>query len=300
MEIASIFQAMGTFYVVSTPIGNLRDLSPRAGETLASVALVLAEDTRRSAILLNHLGVKVPLRSCHRHNEASRVEETLRRLGEGEDVALVSDAGTPLVSDPGERLVARVIEAGHPVVAIPGPSAILAALVTSGLPALPFTFVGFPPRKGKDRKAFLTRLAAATETVVLFESPERVAALLHALAETPGGEAREASVSRELTKLHEETRRGTLEALARYYEEDPPKGEVTVVLGPATPLEASEDADREAVDALGAALLREGTSPSRAARQVARRLGLPRNEVYRWIQELSSEMAGPEADGPDR
>lgn len=280
---------MSTLHVVSTPIGNLSDVSERAEDTLRRATLVLAEDTRRTRVLLSHLGVGTPLRSCHRHNEAARIDEVLDLLGRGESVALVSDAGTPLVSDPGERLVHAVVEAGHEVIPIPGPSAVLAALVASGLPALPFTFLGFAPRKGRGRQEFLRRISSSLETIVAFESPERLADLLSELAEREPEEGRKASVSRELTKRHEETRRGTLSSLARYYEASPPRGEVTLVVAPAGPADPSGSVDRTAIRALARALLDEGTSPSRAAREVARRLGVPRNRAYELIQGLNDE-----------
>ncbi len=302
MAFLPIFPPMGTFYIVSTPIGNLSDLSPRAGEVLERVALLLAEDTRRSSILLTHLGIRTPLRSCHRHNETQRIREVLDHLSQGHDVGLVSDAGTPLVSDPGERLVEAVLEAGHEVVPIPGPSAVLAALVASGLPALPFTFLGFVPRKGRERREMLDRVGSSRETVVLFESPERLAELLAELAGREGGGERRGSVSRELTKRHEETRRGTMDTLARYYQESPPRGEVTVVIEPAPLPGHRADVDREAARSLGSALLARGTSPSRAAREVARRLDIPRNQAYALIQGLKDEPltgggAGLEPEG---
>jgi 16S rRNA (cytidine1402-2'-O)-methyltransferase len=287
---------MGTLYLVSTPIGNLDDLSLRAARVLGEADLVLAEDTRRTSILLRHLSLKVPLRSFHLHNEEAERDGVLERLDRGEDVALVSDAGTPLVSDPGERLVSSALAAGHRVVPIPGPSAVLAALVASGLPATRFAFLGFPPRKGVARRDFLQRVASASETVVLFEAPLRTGRLLSDLAQVCGV-GREAAVARELTKLHEEIRRGTLAELSRYYEEDPPRGEVTLVVGPSTEDESGADVDEAAVEALASALLEEGRSPSRAAREVSRRLGLPRNLVYTIVQRLSrgSDDSSPAA-----
>ncbi len=276
---------MGILYLVSTPIGNLEDLTPRARRILAEVDLVLAEDTRRTGLMLHHLGIRVPLRSLHRHNEESRVQGVLDRLSAGESIALVSDAGTPLVSDPGERLVARAIQEEHTIAPLPGPSAVLAALVGSGLPTLSFAFLGFVPRKGKDRAALLERVAGARETVVVFESPERTAALLAALAQECGP-GRRASVARELTKVHEEFRRGTLEELAAYYAEHPPRGEVTVVVGAAEADALPPVIDDEAALALGRALLDQGVSPSRAARELAERLGISRNRAYALLQEL--------------
>ena len=279
---------MGILYLVSTPIGNLEDLTLRARRTLAEAHTILAEDTRRTGILLRHLELRRPLLSLHQHNEEARAREVLEALDQGRELALVSDAGTPLLSDPGERLVKRVLEEGHAVVPIPGPSAILAALVASGLPTLPFVFLGFAPRKGNDRTRFLERVAASAETVVLFESPERAEVLLADLVRVCGGD-RPGVVARELTKVHEEFRRGTLGELARYYGEEAPRGEVTLVVGPAEEDAAGEEVDREAARALGRALLEQGTSPSRAAREVARRLGIPRNQAYDLVQELASE-----------
>jgi 16S rRNA (cytidine1402-2'-O)-methyltransferase len=278
---------MGTLYLVSTPIGNLEDLSPRAARVRGEVDGILAEDTRHTATLLRHLGVQTPLLSYHRHNERARLDGVLARLDEGASLALVSDAGTPIVSDPGESLVAAVRGAGHEVVPIPGPSAVLAALVASGLPAIPFTFLGFIPRKGRDRTEFIERVRGAPETLVCFESPERTLALLEDL-EAAGLGDREITVARELTKRFEEIRSGTVSALAAAVREVPPRGEVTVVIGPAP----TEETDRQAVDegaarALGKALLEEGRSPSRAAREVAQRLSIPKNEAYRIIQGLT-------------
>ena len=279
---------MSILYLVSTPIGNLADLSPRARETLGTVSRILAEDTRRTRPLLSHLGVETPLVSFHAHNEVGRRDAVLGWLDAGEDLALVSDAGTPLISDPGERLVEAVAEGGHQVMPIPGPSAILAALVASGLPAGRFSFLGFLPRKGKDRQDLFERLAAESETTVLFESPERLAPTLQQLSDALGP-SRRGAVGRELTKLHEEFVRGTLEDLAAHFASKPPRGEVTLVLeGAALGLERP-GVDEAAAAALAAALLADGRSPSRAAREVAARLRIPRNQAYRVVQSLSSE-----------
>lgn len=286
---------MAILYLVSTPIGNLGDLSPRAAETLSRVVRILAEDTRRTRRLLNHLGLKTPLVSYHAHNEAERSRSVLGWMSQGEDLALVSDAGTPLVSDPGERLVNAVLRAGHGVVPIPGPSSILAALVASGLPTHPFTFLGFLPRKGPERKERLERVSAATDTLVLFESPERLARLLEALSEHCG-EDRRGVVARELTKLHEEFVRGTLRELRDHFSAHPPRGEITLVVEGASSEPASREIDRGAAAALAQALLSEGVSPSRAAREVARRLRIPRNEAYRVVQGCADKgLAGGEA-----
>jgi len=278
---------MGTLYLVSTPIGNLGDITRRAVDTLGSVARVLAEDTRRTRTLLHHLEISTPLVSLHSHNEASREGQVLSWLDSGEDLALVSDAGTPLVSDPGSRLVQVVADAGHEVVPIPGPSAVLAALVGSGLPLGRFSFLGFVPRKGSKRAELLGTVASAPETTVLFESPERLTSLLAELSEECGGERR-GVVARELTKLHEEFVRGTLSELSEHFEAQPPRGEITLVLAGASDPMSSETTDEAAVRALAAPLLAQGTPPSQVAREVARRLNLSRNQAYRVVQSLSS------------
>ena len=223
---------MGRLFIVATPIGNLADLTVRARETLAAAAHILAEDTRRARVLLSHIGVATRPVSLHAHNEAGRIALARRWLGAGDDVALVSDAGTPLLSDPGERLVAAALEDGCAVVPIPGPSAILAGLVASGLPCVPFTFVGFPPRKAGKRARALERIIDATETTVLFESPSRLTGLLDELAALTEARlaARRIAVCREMTKVHEEVVRGTPAECARHFREHPPRGEVTVVV----------------------------------------------------------------------
>lgn len=286
---------MSTLYLVSTPIGNLGDLSRRATEVLGRVSRILAEDTRRTRPLLTHLGLSTPMVSFHAHNEISRREAILGWLADGEDIAMVSDAGTPLVSDPGERLVEAVLSAGYPVVPIPGPSAILAALVASGLPADRFTFLGFLPRKGADRRELLDRIASAPETTVLFESPERLLRLLEDLwdACAPG---RRGAVCRELTKLHEEFVRGTLDELKAHFAEIPPRGEITLVLEPAGDAPGASEVDSAAAAALAEALLEDGQSPSRAAKEVSRRLKIPRNDAYEIVQEVSRAREGRESD----
>ena len=277
---------MSTLFIVATPIGNLGDLSPRAAETLRSADRILAEDTRRTRILADHAGAAAPLVSLHAHNEAERVERVLAWLRAGETLALVSDAGTPLVSDPGGRLVDAVARAGHQVIPIPGPSAVLAALAGSGLPGDRFAFLGFPGRRGPERALLLERVAGSSETVVLFESPERLGRLLEDLA-AACGETRRVAVARELTKLHEEWFRGTLSEAAAYYAQHPARGEVSLVVGPAEG-RVPEAADLEAeARALARALLEEGGKPSEVAREIARRLALPRNTAYRIAHETA-------------
>jgi 16S rRNA (cytidine1402-2'-O)-methyltransferase len=279
---------MSTLYVVSTPIGNLEDLTPRAARVLGSVTRVLAEDTRRTRALLHHLDLGTPLVSLHAHNEASRRDQVLRWLGGGEELALVSDAGTPLVSDPGQRLVDAVVEGGFPVVPLPGPSAVLAALVGSGFPGDRFTFLGFPPRKGKDRKELLERVADSSDTVVLFESPERLSALLEELA-THCSPRRRVSVARELTKIHEEFIRGRLEEVRAHFREHAPRGELVLVVSGVRDRKPDPAADEAAARALALGLLEEGLSPSRAAREIARRLKVPRNLAYETVQRVASQ-----------
>jgi 16S rRNA (cytidine1402-2'-O)-methyltransferase len=285
---------MGVLYLVSTPVGNLEDLSPRAVRILGEVAVVLAEDTRHSGALLRHLGISTRLLSLHAHNEAARIDEVLRRLDAGDPLALVSDAGTPLVSDPGERLVARLLAEGHQVVPIPGPSAVLHALVGSGFPSVPFTFLGFLPRKGRERTERLERIASSFETIVLFESPERTVDLLKELEKRCGPDRRVA-VARELTKVHEEFRRGTLAELLAGYGDTSPRGEVTVVIAPA---EGSDEplVDEEAVTAMALSLIEEGMPPSAAAKEVAKRLGIPRNRAYDLVQTARNQGSSPDSD----
>jgi len=276
---------VSSLYVVSTPIGNLSDVTLRAREVLADVGVVLAEDTRRSRILLEHLSVATPLRSLHKHNEAERTGEVLGLLDSGTDVALVSDAGSPVVSDPGARLVKAVAEGGHRVVPVPGASAVLAALMGSGMSGDRFCFFGFPPRKGRERTEVLERVAAAEETTILFESPERLVVLLEELEGLCGPDRRVVS-ARELTKLHEEFERGTMAEVLGYYREHPPRGEVTLVVAAAPVREEPDEVDEGAARALARVLLDEGVKPSRASREVARRLGIPRNTAYRIVHSL--------------
>ncbi len=279
---------MGTLYLVATPIGNLEDISRRAARVLSEVTRVLAEDTRRTVVLMDHLGLRVPLVSLHEHNEAARTDKALAWLGAGEDLALVSDAGTPLISDPGERLVRVAADTGHKVVPLPGPSAVLTALVSSGLASDSFVFLGFAPRRGRERNRLLDRVAGSEETVVLFESPERVDSLLADLA-SACGEERRVAVARELTKVHEEVVRGTLAEALRYYEGTPPRGEVTVVIDSSPEPGPPDAADHAAARTLARALVHEGLRPSHAAREVARRLGLPKNLAYEIVQGLRPE-----------
>lgn len=229
----------GRLLLVATPIGNLDDLSPRAAAALAGADLVACEDTRHSGRLLAHLGLKKRLVSLHEHNERRRIPELVRFLEEGRTIAVVADAGTPLLSDPGFPLVRAAIDAGATVEAIPGPSALLAALVASGLPPYPFTFAGFAPPKSGKRRTFYRRFGGLGHTLVAYESPHRLAASLDDAATELGAE-RPAALGRELTKLHEEIVRGTLGELAAWARERKLLGEFVLVIGGGEPAASAE------------------------------------------------------------
>jgi len=218
---------VGTLYLVATPIGNLDDITLRAVHVLESAPLIAAEDTRHTLKLLTHFGLRRPLISLHAHNEARQLETILNRL-EQHDVALVSDAGTPALSDPGVRLVSAAVAAGYPVVPVPGPSAVLAALVSSGLPTNQFTFLGFLPRKRGELERVIKDAGEAKRTFVFFESPHRVQKTLAIMASALG--PRSLVVAREITKVHEEFLRGTPATLLEHFAKSPPRGELTVVV----------------------------------------------------------------------
>lgn len=279
----------GTLYVVATPIGNLGDLSDRARRVLASVDVIASEDTRVTGKLLRHFGIQTRQVSYHEHNEARRSEQLLGRLAAGEDVALVSDAGTPLVSDPGYRLVAAAREAGISIRAVPGPSAVLAALAVSGLPPSPFTFVGFLPRRGAERRRALETLARLPHSFVLFEAPTRAAKLLEEIAEALG--PRPAVLLREMTKLHEEHWSGTLEDLAARGAGVRFKGEVTLVVSgaPSERRSAEPNAPFEQVERAFDELREAGATPRQAAKELARRYGIGARTLY---QKLAREKGG--------
>lgn len=274
----------GRLFVVATPIGNLGDLSPRAVEVLSAVAVILAEDTRRARKLLNHFQIRTPAKALHEHNEAREVPGLLTRLTAGEDLALVSDAGTPLVSDPGFRLVRACHERGIPVLAVPGPSAVVAALAVAGVPPVPFTFAGFLPAAAAARHTYLGRFAPLPHSLVLFLSPHRLAGELAACRDALGG-GREAVVLAELTKLHERRHAGTLDELAGWAAAGEARGEYTLVVGP--PVAASEAAPAPSPEAARAALdteLTAGLPLPEARRQAARRLGISRRELYALLE----------------
>ena len=298
----------GTLFLVATPIGNLADLSPRALEVLERVPVAYAEDTRRTLKLVRHFDLRTRLVSLHAHNERERVDEVLAALEGGEDRALVTDAGTPSVSDPGAALVRAVADAGLRVVPIPGPSAVLAALAVSGFGADEFAFLGFPPRGGAKRDTWLRRCVALDMTVVAFESPKRLGRLLSDLAEAGLGRT-PACVCRELTKLHEEVRRGTVASLGDYYGEAEVRGEVTVVIDRARP-EAGGAGD--AGDAAGAAdeaemlanarrMADQGASTRAIAAALKRDYGLPRNAAYSIALAASTDAteAGGHGDAEE-
>ena len=265
-------------HIVATPIGNLRDITIRALATLAAADAVLAEDTRVTRTLLAHYGITTPLLAYHEHSNDAVRERMVGRLRAGEALALVSDAGTPLVSDPGYKLVQAAIEAGIAITPVPGPSAVMTALVAAGLPTDRFFFEGFLPQKAGARRNRLEALVPVPGTLVLFESPHRLPEMLADAAAVLGAD-RPAAVTRELTKFYETVRRDTLGSLsARFAEEGPPKGEIVVIIGAATTLERTADSDAT-LDALVRTAL-ERHSIKDAASLVADETGQPRRLVY--------------------
>ncbi len=278
-------RSAGRLDVVATPIGNLGDLSDRARHSLENAHVIAAEDTRRTRGLLQALGISRPLISLHAHNEAQRLPDLLRRLEGGETVALVSDAGTPLVSDPGAALVRRALEAGIEVRPIPGPSAVVAALVVAGIPAERFCFEGFLPAADRERRERLHELIGEPRTLVLFEAPHRIAESLVDLATVFGG-GRRAAVARELTKAHETVYRGTLAELAERARADPSlrRGEITLVVqgAPPQPEQTDERELRRAVE-----LLVKELPPGKAAALAAQLTGAKRSEAYALALEVA-------------
>ena len=268
----------GRLVLVGTPIGNLGDLSPRAVEALSSADTIACEDTRRTRALLAHLGVPGGRRllAVHDHNEAAAVRDVVDRLDKGERVVVVTDAGMPGISDPGERLVAAAAAAGHRVEVVPGPSALLAALVVSGLSPSRFVFEGFLPRKGSPRAQRLAELAGDDRTVILFEAPHRVRQTVTDLAAAAGGLRRVALV-RELTKLHEEVWRGTLAGAVDHLSEHEPRGEFVVVVDGAPPRPPAGEDD---VEHALRARLDAGADKRSAIAEVASDLGVPKRVVY--------------------
>jgi 16S rRNA (cytidine1402-2'-O)-methyltransferase len=270
----------GTLYLVATPIGNLQDITLRAIETLRCVDLIACEDTRHTQKLLNHLEIKKKLVSYHEHNESERADELIKRMENGESVALVSDAGTPAISDPGYRLVHHAIQTGIPVVPIPGATALVGALIISGLPTDSFFFAGFLPSKKMERRRRLEELAVIPATLIFYEAPHRLAGSLADCLEVLGD--RRAAVARELTKVHEEIVRGAISELASKFEFTAVKGEIVVVVdrGGGNIPEKIRKSIAERVAELESA----GQDRRSALKQAAKDFGLSRSEAYRELQ----------------
>lgn len=275
---------MGTLYIVGTPIGNLEDITRRAARVLGEVDLIAAEDTRVSRRLLSHLDIHVPLTSYHQHNWQARLPSILEALASG-DVALVTDAGMPGISDPGSELVARAAEAGFPVEVVPGVSALTAALAASGLPGDSFQFMGFLPRRGKDRRSQLESIAQLPQTLVVFEAPHRLKVTLQDMLAVLGD--RQISACRELTKLHQEVFRGTISQSLEHF--DLPRGEFVLVIAGAADEKSTtlENAlpDLSEIASQLQELRKSGTKAREAVALVAQASGLPKNRVYElWLQ----------------
>jgi len=278
---------VGTLYLVSTPIGNLEDISARGLRVLGQVGLIAAEDTRRTRKLLDHYHIKNQVISYHEHNKLRKLDKVLLALSQG-DVALVSDAGTPILNDPGYELVKAVLEAGYEVSPIPGPSAPLAALVASGLPSDAFLYLGYLPRKSKERRRLLSEVADLSYTLIFLETPHRLLSAFKDLQEILGD--RTIAVGRELTKLHEEIYRGKISAAYKHFSSQPPRGEFVLVVSGnlSTPDRWSEDQVR----ALIIKQIETGGTPSGVARTVASFSGWPRREVYNLVNEIRSDDSG--------
>ncbi|MGM9522408.1 MAG: 16S rRNA (cytidine(1402)-2'-O)-methyltransferase [Oscillospiraceae bacterium] len=267
----------GKLYLVGTPIGNLGDISPRAAETLADVDFIAAEDTRVTMKLLSHLGIKKPLVSYYEHNRAESGEKIISRLIAGETCAIVTDAGMPAISDPGEDLVRQCGENGIETVVVPGPSAVVSAVALSGLPTGRFTFEGFLSVTKKSRFEHLDSLRQEKRTMVFYEAPHKLAATLRDMLEVLGD--RRIALCRELTKIHEETIRTTLSAAARFYAENPAKGEFVIVIEGASETAAPTVTLEEAVEMV-LEMKNEGMSLKDAAKRCSQRTGLPKNAIY--------------------
>ncbi len=279
-ELVTTSGSPGSLLIVSTPIGNLGDMSYRAVEVLGSVSLVVAEDTRHSRRLLDHYHITTRSSPYHEHNEARETPRLVRRLLDGESIALITDAGTPLLSDPGARLVTASINAGITVVPIPGASALLAALVASGIAGDQFTFFGFLPRRGKERLQKLAEIMRLEHSGIIYESPMRTAATLRELSDAGAG-SRQAVVARELTKKFEEFARGTVSELAAQFAERTVKGEVVILIGAAVQEKLSEDALRDAAQAMKA----DGFSARDIVERLTSEMGAGKNLAYRLAHE---------------
>jgi len=274
----------GQLFIVATPIGNLGDMTYRAVEILQDVDLIAAEDTRVSSRLLAHYGITTPMFACHEHNEASAAKKIIERLHSDKSIALISDAGTPLINDPGYRLVREVRKAGFNVTPVPGVSSPIAALSASGLPTDQFTYVGFLPRSGRARTELIAELEMASHTHLLLESPRRLVKTLEDLCASNMAE-REACVARELTKLHETFICGTLAEVTLYFQELAPRGEIVLLIGPAAEREAT---DAELTKALSAPDV-TSLSPSKRAGSVAKQFNVPKARVYSLLLELEQK-----------
>jgi 16S rRNA (cytidine1402-2'-O)-methyltransferase len=269
----------GVLYIVATPIGNLEDMTLRALRVLRECDVIACEDTRQTRKLLDHVGISKPMVSYHEHNETSRSAELIAKLEEGASIALVSDAGTPLISDPGYRLVTAAIDAGIPVVPIPGASAAIAALSASGLPPDSFHFCGFLPPRSSPRRKLLEELAGETSTLIFYEAPHRILDALEDIAVVMG--ARRVVVAREITKIHEEFLRGTAaEVRATLADRPVVRGEITILIGKQ---EASAVQDETPMEDAVRALEQQGVSRMDAIKQVAKARGIPKREVYRRL-----------------
>jgi 16S rRNA (cytidine1402-2'-O)-methyltransferase len=266
----------GTLYIVATPIGNREDITVRALRVLREVAVVAAEDTRHTGQLLAHYDIRARYLSLHAHNEHARVEAILGRLAAGEDVALVSDAGTPLIADPGARLVHEVRTAGYAVVPVPGPSALLAAVAASGMVPGPFTFIGFLPAKQAARHAALAAIGDLPHPIVCYEAPHRLRAMLADAREVLG--ERQCTLCRELTKLHEEIIEGTFSEHLAALEDRPARGEYVVIIAAAVPV--PHESDEQTIETMLRALLSSGYTPAAAAKEVAAETGVDRAACY--------------------
>lgn len=276
----------GCLYLVATPIGNLEDISLRALRILKEADLIACEDTRQTLKLLSHFEIRKPLESYHEHNEMTRAPELILRMEEGARVALVSDAGTPVISDPGHRLVSLCLRHKIPVIPIPGPSAIVAALAACGLPSEEFTFLGFLPARSTERRRRLRQIASEPRSLVLYEAPHRLRATLRDTLEILGD--RQAVVARELTKVHEEFLRGRIAGLVQGFEETEPRGEITLIIGPAdaTSLPDSAPAESQArslAERVAQIVAAQNVDRKSALKQAARELGIARREAYKRL-----------------
>lgn len=273
-------RSSGTLYLVATPIGNLADITHRAIDVLKTVSVIACEDTRHTRKLLQHYGLETKTVSYHEHNEQERGRQLIELLREGKDVAVVSDAGTPSISDPGYRLVRAAIDSDVQVVPVPGPSALISALIAAGLPTDEFFFGGFLPARANARRTRLAELRSMPGTLIFYEAPHRLAETLKDALETLG--EREAVVARELTKLHEEIRRGRLSELAEHYSKEDPRGEIVLLID-RTVLETTTD-NTQTIASLVDQFERDGLDHRAALKKAARELGLSRAEAYRRLQ----------------